>query len=712
MDNSRKTGLEIVGDVPWGTHFCQFYKTKNDLTDILVPYFKAGLENNEFCMWVTAQPLDKEDAISALRKSYPSLDEKINNGQIEFLSYEEWYKIDGVFDADRVLAGWVQRLEKALKNGYEGLRLTGNTFFLEKEDWSGFTSYEEKVNNVIGNYKMLAMCTYSIDKCGPNEIIDVMSNHQFALIRRESKWSVIENSTSRHLEKAVQESEEKYRLLFARMLDGFAFHKIILDKDNKPVDYVFLEINSAFEKLTGLKKEDIIGKKVTDVLPGIENDPADWIGRYGRVSLTGEKAKFESYAKNLDKWYSISAYSPEKEYFVTLFQDITERKRAEDALKENEIELKTAQRVSQMGSWNLDIATNKLLWSDEVYRIFEIDKADFGASYETFLSFIHPDDRDKVNKAYSDSLKNKTSYDIVHRLKLLNGRIKFVREICETKYDDLGKPVKSIGAVQDITEQRMAEEVLKRDKETFEKLVNDRTNELINAQLELSKSKRLSDIGTLAATVAHELRNPLGVIRTAVYNIKRKSQGLPLESHINNIEKKISESDQIINNLLSYSRIKMPHYEKVKIYYLIDECITFAKERFENKNISFLKEIEPIREISVDIDPFQMREVFNNIVDNACHAVEPVKGRITVSASLSRDGRLDISFKDNGTGISKEDLNKIFEPFFTRKSKGTGLGLTICKELVDLHGGKLKIDSVENKGTKVTVSIPLKKEMA
>jgi PAS domain S-box-containing protein len=136
----------------------------------------------------------------------------------------------------------------------------------------------------------------------------------------------------RQVENELRESEEKYHSLFANMLDGFAYHKIVTDVDEKPVDYVFLEVNDAFEKATGLRRENIVGKKVTQVLPGIEKDPADWIGVYGRVALTHKPAQFENYAQPLDKWFQVSAYCPEKGYFVTLFDDITDRKKAEEAI--------------------------------------------------------------------------------------------------------------------------------------------------------------------------------------------------------------------------------------------------------------------------------------------------------------------------------------------------------------------------------------------
>ena len=102
-ENLRNSGIDIIGDVPWGTHFCQFYQTKEDLMDIIVPYFKAGLENNEFCLWVTSQPLEVEEAKEALRRAVPDLDVYLEKGQIEIISYTDWYVTEGVFDSERVL---------------------------------------------------------------------------------------------------------------------------------------------------------------------------------------------------------------------------------------------------------------------------------------------------------------------------------------------------------------------------------------------------------------------------------------------------------------------------------------------------------------------------------------------------------------------------------------------------------------------------------
>ena len=136
-------------------------------------------------------------------------------------------------------------------------------------------------------------------------------------------------------EKILKENEEKYHRFFTTAPTAWAYQKLIVDENEKPVDYVFLEVNYAFEKMTGLKKENIIGKSVTEVLPGTEKEPADWLGKYGEVALTGKTLKFENYSAALNKWFFVSASSTEQGFFTTVFEDITERKEAEMALAES-----------------------------------------------------------------------------------------------------------------------------------------------------------------------------------------------------------------------------------------------------------------------------------------------------------------------------------------------------------------------------------------
>ena len=184
----RKSGIQVLGDVPWGTHFCQFYETKGDLIDILVPYFAAGLRNNEFCIWVTSPPLDMEEAYTALREAAPDLEQYVKKGQIEILPYTDWYLLGGEFNADRVLNLWVEREKRALEQGFEGLRASGNTFWLERKLWRSFVEYEAKINEVIGEHRMIVLCAYSLQKCTSSDVIEVIRNHQSTLVRKGKSW--------------------------------------------------------------------------------------------------------------------------------------------------------------------------------------------------------------------------------------------------------------------------------------------------------------------------------------------------------------------------------------------------------------------------------------------------------------------------------------------------------------------------------------------
>lgn len=186
--SGRKTGIDVLGEMPWGTHVCLFYQTKKDLIDILVPYFKAGLESNEFCMWVSCEPVRGQEAKEALRKAVPDFDEYLKRGQIEIVPHTEWYLKEGTFDLQRVLKAWIDKLNQALTKGYAGIRVTGNMAWLEKKDWRDFIDYEKEVNDTIRRYRMIVICSYCIDKCETSEIIDVACNHQFVLVRREGKW--------------------------------------------------------------------------------------------------------------------------------------------------------------------------------------------------------------------------------------------------------------------------------------------------------------------------------------------------------------------------------------------------------------------------------------------------------------------------------------------------------------------------------------------
>ena len=317
----RETGIDVIGGVPWGTHFCQFYSTKQDLVDILVPYFKAGLENNEFCMWVTAEPLKTLSARNALKKAVPDLERYIRNGQIEIIPHSRWYLVDGKFDHERVLNGWVAKLDRALDRGFSGLRLTGNTFWLEQDDWRAFTDYEARVNDVIGNYRMLAICTYSLDRCNGVAVIDVVKNHQFALIKQEGKWDIIESTIYRQAREAAQKSETQLLSTLESIADGF----FACD-----ADWRFTYVNKQAERILGIGREDLLGKNAWDVFPLTLG--TDLEKEYRRAAA-GEVRDFENFYEPWQRWFHNRCFPRPGGGMSVYFEDITARKGAEEEMR-------------------------------------------------------------------------------------------------------------------------------------------------------------------------------------------------------------------------------------------------------------------------------------------------------------------------------------------------------------------------------------------
>lgn len=196
---TRTSGIDAIKKVPWGTHLCQFYESRKDLLDILVPYFKAGLENNEFCVWVTSEPLYREDAEKALCDSLSHFDKYIRKGQIEIVPHNRWYLESNTFDCSRVLNGWSKKLVQALSQGYDGMRVSGNVSWIEQKDWMDIFAYEEEVHKTIAKYPIIALCTYPVRKCGIAEVIGMGNNHQFTLIKRTNEWKAVPSNVYRKI---------------------------------------------------------------------------------------------------------------------------------------------------------------------------------------------------------------------------------------------------------------------------------------------------------------------------------------------------------------------------------------------------------------------------------------------------------------------------------------------------------------------------------
>lgn len=283
---------------------------------------------------------------------------------------------------------------------------------------------------------------------------------------------LIETANRRYGESVLRESQERLRQIIAAAQDAI----IMIDSQG-----CINLWNQGAERIFGYTQDEVLGKDLHQFLTPerfhetfranfpkfAQTGYGDAVGRINELVAMHKNGSAFPVELSLASLQSVNGWNA-----VGILRDVTKRKLMEAELRKSEQELKEAQRIAKLGSWELDIPNNRLNWSDEIYRIFEIDPARFSASYDAFLAAIHPEDREAVNQTYTNSLSNRQPYSIRHRLLMANGQIKHVHEQCQTEFDADGNPVRSIGTVQDVTEQVRAEIALQDSRDLLQTVID------------------------------------------------------------------------------------------------------------------------------------------------------------------------------------------------------------------------------------------------
>lgn len=389
--------------------------------------------------------------------------------------------------------------------------------------------------------------------------------------------------------------------------------------------------------------------------------------------------------------------SGEIAFLVAEGRDVTELMNTYEALSKSEASLAQAQRMAGLGNWEWNIKTNKLSWSDEVYRIFGLAPHEFGASYDAFLARIHPDDRAIVEGAVNKALVDGDDYMVTHRIITPTGEEKIVQERGEVLLSSLGAPLTMTGTVQDITDTWKHEQELSMERDRAEAASR-------------SKSQFL-------ATMSHELRTPLNAIIGFSELIEKQVNGPAAMDDYMKYAQYARESGQhllhIINDILDVSRADLGSITTDPKLFdpcsLILSVLNMVSTKAEEKTLDLSANC-PEGQGEVFLDERLCRQVLLNLVSNAIK-FSPAGGTIEIGFTISGP-EATLYVRDNGPGISDEDLEHVFDPFFqvegeyARRHEGVGLGLTIVKKFAEVQGGIVSVDSKIEEGTEVTVTFP------
>jgi PAS domain S-box-containing protein len=380
---------------------------------------------------------------------------------------------------------------------------------------------------------------------------------------------------------------------------------------------------------------------------------------------------------------------------VAVFQlrRFAERKANEIVLSRSRENLARAQRLAAIGSFGRDFMTNKAEWSDEMYRIVGLVKAEALPGSETILKLVHPDDRDKFVKYRSRELKGEPTAPIEYRIIRPDGVERIVRRESAVLFDEANRPIRRYGTLQDVTELRLAE---RRERELERHLLH---------------SQKLEALGTLAGGIAHDLNNTLTpIMALSKMTARQLEPGSVLRENLETIFAASEQARDLVKRVLAFSRRDKIDKQPTSLREIVSDALKLLRATIPT-SIQLDMQIGEVPLILADAS--QIHQVITNLVSNAAQAIGNSMGVVTVRLDLvsgsGTRGTIRLSVVDTGAGMDEATRRRIFEPFFTTKQvgQGTGLGLSIIEGIVADHGGRIEVESTPGKGARFDIYFPL-----
>jgi PAS domain S-box-containing protein len=479
----------------------------------------------------------------------------------------------------------------------------------------------------------------------------------------------------------------------------------MLDTDGRVISW-----NRGAERISGYTSDEIIGEyfsrfySAEDVQQGKPESHLKRAAEEGRCEAEGWRIRKDG----IRFWANavittLSDMAGRVRGFATIVRDITERKRVEEKLRRSETYLAEGQRISHTGSWAVKVPSGEVFWSAEMFRIYGLDPETTMISQQIAFQLIHPEDRAFVAEAIAGAIGEKTDYDVEHRAILPDGSLRYVHALGHPVSNEAGNIVEYVGTLADITERNRAEEAL-------EKL-----------QAQLAHVGRVTTMGELGAAIAHELNQPLGAIvnnaNVALRLAAAATTTAPAEllEVLVDIVKDVNRASAIVARIRALMKQLPPAAEPLQLDDLVQDVLALAERAIAEQRIA-------VRiEISHDLPPasgdrVQLEQVLLNLMMNSIEAMSGVvtsRRILTIRAhpaALNGRPAIQITVDDLGCGFSAEQAGRLFESFYTTKPNGLGMGLSICRSIVEAHGGHLWAQANEDSGATFVFSLPVESQ--
>jgi PAS domain S-box-containing protein len=389
---------------------------------------------------------------------------------------------------------------------------------------------------------------------------------------------------------------------------------------------------------------------------------------------------------------------PGKTELVGAITDITERKRAETALRQTEAYLEEAQRLSHTGSWAWNVARRENIhWSQEQYRLFGLDPISDSLSFETAYRRIHPEDQATFNEVLERAIRERSDFEVDFRIVLPDGSTRYSRSVGHPVFSPSGEVVEFVGTGIDLTERRQAEKERER---------------LRQVQADLAHISRATTMGELTASLAHEINQPITAAatdaRTCLRWLAREQPDLgEARESAARMVNAVTRAADIISRLRQLFKKGAPQTSLVDVSEVIQEMVVLLRSEASRHSVSILTELSAGLP-RVVADRVQLQQVLMNLMLNGIEAMQDTKteGQLTIKSLMAEGGQLLISVSDTGVGLPPEQADQIFNAFFSTKAQGTGMGLSISRSIVESHGGRMWATSNSGRGANFNFTLP------